>query len=231
MLRRDGTNNANANANVNVSGDVDTNVDSKKGLAMVSATTVSGKSSTAKKGKKKALKARSSAALQFAAAKQKGNAVYTSAAGEVGRALLSASMGIEAGRIATVAHYSQEIHRINETAEQQRERYELTAALQKEIDMFCTVADTSLLRAKVYAQRQQNEKLLRRERASLRRTVELLRGALAAGDARASSHREDQQRARVVQSLSDLLEASNKDDDASSATSSTCSATSLLSLQ
>ena len=81
---------------------------------------------------------------------------------EVGRCLLSATISNagEVGNNAVIKHFKPVIQanakELQETIEQKR----LTEEIRKEYEMFFQLANTSLLKAKLSQQRQQNKKLI-----------------------------------------------------------------------
>ena len=89
-------------------------------------------------------------------------------AGEVGRCILSASMGCDAGVIATFNHFKPPGRKIGVTDRQMaQKRAEIVAQLRAEMDTFIRMADVKLLKAKLHQQRNQNKKLMTRNRALL----------------------------------------------------------------
>jgi hypothetical protein len=103
-------------------------------------------------------------------------------AGEVGRCILSASMGSEAGVMATLKHFKPPKRKIGSTDKQVAQelalqRQNVVSALREEMNVFIRMADVKLLRAKLHQQRSQNKKLMARNRVLRQAAM----GAIASG--------------------------------------------------
>ena len=101
---------------------------------------------------------------------------------EVGRALLSATMGRDAHIHASLSNFSKPISIANAKNILSTERTQLQTQILAELDTFLTLADLSLLRLKLHQQQEQNQKLLQRNNRIAKRTTDRLIRAAHSGD-------------------------------------------------
>ena len=101
---------------------------------------------------------------------------------EVGRALLSATMGRDSHIAASLNNFSDPIAIANETQLEINQRSQLQTQILSELDTFLGLADLSLLRLKLHQQQQQNRKLLQRNTRIAKRTTDSLIRAAHTGD-------------------------------------------------
>ena len=101
---------------------------------------------------------------------------------EVGRALLSATMGRDSHIAASLNNFSDPIAIANETQLEINQRSQLQTQILSELDTFLGLADLSLLRLKLHQQQQQNRKLLQRNTRIAKRTTDRLIRAAHTGD-------------------------------------------------
>ena len=101
---------------------------------------------------------------------------------EVGRALLSATMGRDAQVSASLNNFSGPIAEANMSQHQINLRAELQAQILRELDTFLGLADLSLLRLKLQQQQEQNCKLLQMNKRIAKRTTDSLIRAAHTGD-------------------------------------------------
>jgi|TARA_B100000795_G_C22691360_1_gene395753 hypothetical protein len=101
---------------------------------------------------------------------------------EVGRALLSATMGRDAHIKASISNFSDPIATANEQQRQTNERAALQTQILAELDTFLGIADLTLLKLKLQQQKEQNQKLIQRNQRIARRTTNSLVRAAHTGD-------------------------------------------------